>query len=106
VDPWGELVVLAEREHALALDGRWQDVAELSSERVRRAAMLGPAPASARPALERLSQLQGQITATLVSARAFTSRELEGLRRGRAAVRGYGATAALAPAPQRVNGLG
>jgi hypothetical protein len=105
VDPWGDLVALAEREHELALEARWEEVAVLSGERVRRAAALGPAPASAAPALERLSQLQAQITAALLSARAFTSRELRGLRRGRAAVNGYGATAVLAPAPQRVDGL-
>ena len=106
MDPWGELVALAEREHALALAGRWEEVAALSTERVRRAAALGPAPVSARPALERLAELQAQISAALASARAFTSRELAGLRRGRVAVRGYGATAVLSPAPARVDGLG
>jgi Flagellar protein FliT len=105
VDPWSELVALAERELEHARAGRWEAVADSSGERVRRAAALGAAPASAAPALERLAELQGQITPLLVAGRAFTARELSSLRRGRHAVRGYGATAAIAPARRRVDGL-
>jgi hypothetical protein len=103
MDPWSELVALAEREHELAGEGRWEEVAELSSERLRRALALGAAPASARPQLERLGRLETQIHNALVTASAFASRELAGIRRGRTAVRGYGAS--LAPAPSRVNSL-
>jgi Flagellar protein FliT len=105
VDPWSELVALAERELELARAGRWDAVAESSTERVRRAAALGAAPASAAPALTRLAQLQAQITPLLLAARAFTARELASLRRGRHAVRGYGATASIVPARRRVDGL-
>ena len=103
MDPWGDLVVLAERERELALAGHWDELAELSGERLRRAQALGPAPASARAPLERLAQLQSQIDASLLSARAFAGRELSELRRKRTAVHGYGA--GLAPAPSRVDSV-
>jgi flagellar protein FliT len=103
MDPWSELVALAEREHELAREGHWDEVAELSGERLRRSLALGAAPASARPQLERMLRLESQITAVLQSARAFTSQELARTRRGQTAVRGYGAS--LAPAAHRVNSL-
>jgi hypothetical protein len=103
MDAWGDLVALAERERELALCGQWDELAELSGERLRRAQALGQAPASARPQLERLSQLQSQIDASLLSARAFTARELADLRRKRTVVQGYGA--GLAPAQPRVDSL-
>jgi hypothetical protein len=103
MDPWSELVELAEREHELAADGRWDKVAELSGERLRRSLALGAAPASARPQLEELGRLQSQIQAALATAHAFAVRERDAARRGRAAVRGYGAS--LGPAPSRVDSL-
>jgi hypothetical protein len=103
MDPWGELVALAEREHELAQSGHWDELALVSSERLRRSQALGQAPESARPALERLGQLQSQIRASLTSAHAFASRELAEIRRGRTAVRGYGAS--LDRAPSRVDSL-
>jgi hypothetical protein len=102
-DPWGDLVALAERERELALAGRWDELAELSELRLQRARALGQAPASARARLERLSELQIQIDASLVSARAFTVRELAELRRKRTALHGYGA--GLPTAPARVDSL-
>jgi hypothetical protein len=103
MDAWGELVALAERERELAAAGRWDEVAALSGERLRRSHALGPAPASARESLERLCRIQAQIAAALQTARAFTAHELARTRRGQAAVRGYGAS--LAPAPSRVDSL-
>jgi len=103
MDPWSELVTLAEHELELANDGRWQELADVSTERLRRAHALGAAPTSARGALERLAQLQPQIHAAVATASAFTQGELGRLRRGQAAVRGYGAS--LGVAPPRVNSL-
>src|SRR5689334_21242310 len=103
MDPWAELVALAERELALANDGRWQELAELSTERLRRSHALGQAPESARPALERLAELQPQIHAAVAAARAFTQSDLGRLRRGQAAVRGYGAS--LGAPASRINSL-
>jgi hypothetical protein len=105
VAPWAELVTLAERERELALAGRWDEVAESSAERVRLAATLGQAPAAARGELERLGELQAQITAAITVARAWTVRELGELGRGRIAVRGYGASGRPA-ARSRVDGRG
>ncbi len=103
MDPWSELVALAEREYELAESGHWDEVAELSGERLRRSLSLGQAPASARPALERLAHVQSQIDISIQLAHASASMELAGVRRGRTAVRGYGAS--LAPAPSRVDSL-
>jgi hypothetical protein len=103
MDPWAELVALAERELQLAQAGHWDEVAELSTERQRRSLALGQAPRSARPSLERLDRLQAQIRVSLATAHAFASRELGEIRRGRTAIRAYGAS--LAPAPPRVDSL-
>jgi hypothetical protein len=96
VNPWEDLLALAEREHALALEGRWEELAEAGAERSRAAAAL-PAPTPAvRPLLERLALVHERLTALLVTARAETARELGTLDRGRGAVRGY-APSAVAP---------
>jgi hypothetical protein len=103
MDPWGDLVALAEREHELALSGRWEELAELASQRARLAETLGQAPASARPQLERLAELESLVSAALQVGHAAVGQELAGIRRGRNAVRGYGA--GLAPAPSRVDSI-
>jgi hypothetical protein len=89
VNPWQDLLARAERELALAGEGRWEELAEAGAERVRLGADL-PAPAPAlRPLLERLALVQEQIASLLTAARAQTARELAALDRGRGAVRGY-----------------
>jgi hypothetical protein len=103
MEPWSELVALAEREYELAASGCWDEVAELSGERLRRSLALGPAPVSALPALERLARVQSQIDVALQLAHASAAQELAGVRRGRTAVRGYGA--GLVPAQSRVDSL-
>ena len=96
LDPWQDLLARAEREHALAGEGRWEELAEAGAERVRLAAAL-PAPALAvRPLLERLVLVQEQLASLLAAGRAQTARELGALSRGRGAVRGY---ARVASAP-------
>jgi len=103
--PWAELVTLAERERELARDGRWDEVVEASAQRLRAAQALGAPPAAARPHLERLAELQAQITATVATARVFTLRKIGSMERGRTAVRGYG-TAGRTAAPARLLGHG
>ena len=94
MNPWQDLLARAERELALARDGRWEELAEAGAERTRAAAAL-PAPVPAvRPLLERLALVQEQLTALLTAARAETARELGTLSRGRGAVRGYAPAAA------------
>ena len=90
MDPWQDLLARAERELALAREGRWEELAAAGAERTRVAAAL-PAPVPAvGPLLERLALVQDQLTALLEAARAETARELGTLSRGRGAVRGYG----------------
>ena len=94
MNPWQDLLGRAERELALAREGRWEELAEAGAERTRAAAAL-PAPTPAvRPLLERLAVVQEAIASLLVDARAETARELATLSRGRGAVRGYAPAAA------------
>jgi hypothetical protein len=96
--PWADLADMAARELELARDGRWEDLAQCSQERVRRAATLGAPPPQARPELERLAAFQDALLAVLASAHALTARELGALRRGGRAARGYAAATAPAAA--------
>ena len=97
MNPWQDLLARAEREHALAREGRWEELAEAGAERARAAAAL-PAPTPAvRPLLERLAVVQEALTTLLLAARAETARELGTLSRGRGAVRGYGSAHVGAP---------
>ncbi len=92
--PYERLLALAEREATLIGAGAWDDLPALAAERTALVAALpAAAPLQARGALERLAGLQAIATAALSSGRADTARELSGLRRGRGAVRGYGASA-------------
>jgi hypothetical protein len=92
--PWAELADLAARELELARDGRWEELAHCSQERVRRAAALRLPPLEARPALERLAACQEALMAVLASAHALTARELGALHRGGRAARRYVASTA------------
>ena len=94
MNPWDDLVARAQAEQTLAADGCWGELAESVSERVRLAAALGPAPRSARLALEALAVVQHELTVTLVQARERTARELAELGNGRGAVAGYAAAQA------------
>jgi hypothetical protein len=106
VAPWAELVALAERECELLAARRWDEAAALGAERFRRATALGAPPPAARQALERLLELQTQVSAQLAAARGGVLRELAGLRKGAQALRGYRSTATAAPASSRVSSLG
>jgi hypothetical protein len=99
MDPWDTLLRRAAAERELAAEGRWEELAESTAERVRLAAALGPAPRHAKTVLEALAVVQEELTETLRAARADTARELAELGRGRGAVAGY--AAAHAPASQR-----
>jgi hypothetical protein len=99
--PWAALVALAERERDLVREGRWEDVPEVSAQRLRAIEGLGTPPASARPHLERLAELQREIHSGLVAGRALTLHKLADMRRGSRAMRGYAGTAR--PAASTVN---
>lgn len=91
MDPWATLLARASAERRLVAEGRWDELAESTAERVRLAAALGPAPRGARLVLEALAVVQQEITTALETARADTARELAGLNTGRGAVAGYAA---------------
>jgi hypothetical protein len=87
MDPWTGLLARATAERQLAAEGRWEELAESTAERVRIAAALGPAPVGAKLALEALAVVQAELAATLAA-----------LPNARGAVAGYAAAQA---APQR-----
>jgi hypothetical protein len=95
MDGWAQILALANAERTLASEGRWEELAASTAERVRIASTLGSPPPGARLALEALAVVQRELLATLGHARAQTTRELAGLNTGRSAVAGY--TAAQAP---------
>lgn len=86
---WAELVALAERERDLVREERWEEIPALSEHRLRASQALGAPTADARPYLERLLELQGEIHAGLSAGRALTLRKLGELNRSAAALRGY-----------------
>lgn len=98
MDPWTALLARATAERQLAAEGRWEELAESSAERVRMAAALGPAPLGAKLVLEALAVVQAELTATLASARAAIARDISALPNARGAVAGYAAAQA---APER-----
>jgi phosphohistidine phosphatase SixA len=106
VTRWTELLVLAERERTLAVEGRWEELAEATQERARRAMALPAPPAEARPVLEQLAVLQDELQALLLAGREATLRELTELRRGQTAVRGYAVPATASAAGGWFDGAG
>ncbi len=91
MNPWDDLLARAQAERQLAAEGRWEELAVSTAERVELAASLGPAPRSARIALEALAVVQHELTLMLVQARDDTAHELAGIGNGRGAVAGYAA---------------
>jgi hypothetical protein len=104
--PWAALADLAEAELALAREGRWDEVATCSDERVRRAAELGAPPAEARAELTRLAAVQDALLALVAVSRAAAVQELARLRRGRTTTRGYAAAGSVALAGGRIDDRG
>jgi hypothetical protein len=98
MDPWTALLARATAERQLAAEGRWEELAESTAERVRMAAALGPAPMRAKLVLEALAVVQAELTATLARARAQIAGEIGALPNARGAVAGYAAAQA---APER-----
>ena len=97
MDPWSDLLARANAERTLAAEGRWDELAASTAERVRIASTLGPAPIGARLTLEALAVVQQELTTTLEYHHAHTRRELGGLHTGRGAVAGYAAAQAGGP---------
>ena len=94
MDPWTALLNRATAERQLAAEGRWEELAESTTERVRMAAALGPAPVGAKLVLEALAVVQAELTATIARARAEVAREIAALPTARGAMAGYSAAQA------------
>ena len=94
MEPYDELLALAEREHRLVADGAWEELAAVDLRRRELAAALpAVAPAAARDLLERAAVAQAATTALLAARVDGLRRELTTLSQGRVAVRGYGGAA-------------
>jgi hypothetical protein len=102
MDPWTALLNRATAERQLAAEGRWEELAESTAERVRMAVALGPAPVGAKLVLEALAVVQAELTATIARARAEVAREIAALPNARGAMAGYAASQA-APSRNWVN---
>ena len=93
---WSDVLALAERELGLLRGGDAEALPSAQAERERLVAVLGPAPASALPVLERIAAVQDQLICELTLARDEVARELGALRRGQGAMHGYRAVASTA----------
>jgi hypothetical protein len=95
------LAALAREEHALVVDGRYDELAELN---VRRDLLMSALPPSAPPEalddLREAARLQGLVTTALRDARAVTGAELLRLRHARSGVQGYAAGTGAPAAPR------
>jgi hypothetical protein len=89
---WDQLDQLVTREHELVAAESWHELLGVQAERERLfAALPSPPPADARDLLVAArSQCHATVTA-LQRAMTETGQRLDALRRGRAAVRAYGA---------------
>ncbi len=97
-NPYLRLVSIAEREHAMVADGRYEELAGLAAERDALVATLpATAPAWARLALEHAAALQQATTAALEAALGDVRRQLGGAPRQAQAARAYSAVARSSP---------
>ena len=86
-----QLLVLAERQLALADAGRWDELPAAMELFGRHAAALpAVAPTSAGDVLRRAAAIVARVEERLRAGRLECARELAQLRRGRGAVRSYG----------------
>ena len=89
-DPYAAIVAFAERELALARDGRIEDLRSMAPEWDLLTADLPPQPpASARSALERAAALHERTSATLMSLREAMLCDLRTAARASRAAHGY-----------------
>jgi hypothetical protein len=95
------LAALAREEHALVVDGRYDELAGVRERREILMAALPPVPpAWAMDDLREAARLQGLVTAALREARDATGAELRRLRTTRTGAQGYAAGTG-APAASR-----
>jgi hypothetical protein len=89
-DPYERILELGELELVLVKDGRWEELAELGTEREQLIAGL-PAlpPQTARGPLEKAADLQQRVSNELARSIALARGDAGRLDRGRRAAAGY-----------------
>jgi len=104
VTPYTRIRELAEREHALVVAGRFEELDALDVERDALIATLAAAPpVDAWEELARAAEIQARTGDALEVAVRAVEQELLLLERGRVTVRGYGASAgAIGAGTERV----
>jgi hypothetical protein len=96
------LAALGREEHALVVDGRYDELAGLNERRARVLAALPPAaPPEALEHLREAARLQALVEAALRDARDLTAAQLRRLRHTRTGVRAYAAGTGQAASPPR-----
>jgi hypothetical protein len=89
-DPYERILELGELELELVQGGRWEELAELGSEREQLIASLPPLPPStARGPLEKAAELQQRVSNELARSIALAREGAGRLDRGRRAAAGY-----------------
>jgi hypothetical protein len=101
------LVALGREEHALATDGRWEDLADLNARRDRVVAALpASAPAEALGDLREAVRLQALSAAAMRQSMTEVGAELRRLGTSRTAVAGYAAGTGAPAARPAYNNVG
>jgi hypothetical protein len=89
-DPYQRIAELGELELELVSGGRWEELAELGSEREQLIASLPPLPPhTAREPLEKAAALQQRVSAELSRSIALAREGLGRVDRSRRAAAGY-----------------
>jgi hypothetical protein len=98
---FASLAALAREEHALVVDGRYEELAELEARRAPILAALPPtAPPEAMGDIREAARLEGLVTAALTAARDATAIELRRLSAARTGAQGYAAGTGTPAAPR------
>jgi hypothetical protein len=95
------LTALGREEHALVVEGRYDELAGLNERRAQLMAALPPsAPPEALADLREAARLQALVQAALTDARDLTAAELVRLRHTRTGVQGYAAGTGAPASPR------
>jgi hypothetical protein len=90
LDPYRELLEIAQRERELIREQRWEELSGLEPRRKQLMAVLpSPPPSGARALLEQVRDLVDANAASLATAIERTRDELVQLAHGRRAMHGY-----------------
>jgi hypothetical protein len=108
VEVYAELAAMAAEEHALVMDGRYEDLADLATRRAPLLEQLPEeAPEEALAYLQEALRCQELVTVALVAAREETARELQLANSRKRGASAYVSSVAPGQAPAaQINQLG